>query len=59
MIEKGKIMQGSHTDTFVKRPKSQRRFDDGTKEKNGNNHGKFDYHKQQRRKNQNKEQTGY
>lgn len=52
-------MQGSNTDTFVKRQKSQRRFDNGTKEKNGNNHGKFNYHKQQRRKNQNKEQTGY
>lgn len=50
-------MQGSRTDSFVKRQKTQRRFDDGTKEKNANNHGKFNYHKQQRRKNQ--EQTGY
>lgn len=45
-------MQGSRTDSFVKRQKNQRRFDDGTKEKNANNHGKYNYHKQQRRKNQ-------
>lgn len=50
-------MQGSHTDSFVKRPKSQHRFDDGVKEKNANNHGKFNYNKEQRRKNQ--EQPSY
>lgn len=47
-------MQGSHSDSFVKRQKTQRRFDDGVKEKNGNKQGKFDYNKQQRRQNQEK-----
>jgi hypothetical protein len=47
-------MQGSRSDSFIKSKKQDRRFDDGTKEKNTRTHGKFNYHKQQRQNQQEK-----